>query len=85
MGHLTCLVLLVLISEIKAPDLRALKEKKGGRNHGGEREVEAGRKGRKDAKKAGLHTPLIPALPSGGRGRWISESKASLVYRVSSR
>jgi hypothetical protein len=27
--------------------------------------------------------PLIPAL--GGRGRWISEFKASLVYRVSSR
>ena len=25
--------------------------------------------------------PLIPAL--GGRGRWISEFKASLVYRVS--
>jgi hypothetical protein len=28
-------------------------------------------------------TPLIPAL--GGRGRWISEFEASLVYRVSSR
>jgi hypothetical protein len=28
--------------------------------------------------------PLIPAL-SGGRGRRISEFKASLVYRVSSR
>ena len=28
-------------------------------------------------------TPLIPAL--GSRGRWISEFKASLVYRVSSR
>ena len=28
-------------------------------------------------------TPLIPAL--GSRGRWISELKASLVYRVSSR
>jgi hypothetical protein len=28
-------------------------------------------------------TPLIPAL--GGRGRWISEFKASLVYKVSSR
>ena len=28
-------------------------------------------------------TPLIPAL--GGRGRWISEFQASLVYRVSSR
>jgi hypothetical protein len=28
------------------------------------------------------HTPLIPAL---GRGRWISEFKARLVYRVSSR
>jgi hypothetical protein len=27
--------------------------------------------------------PLIPAL--GGRGRWISEFEASLVYRVSSR
>jgi hypothetical protein len=26
------------------------------------------------------HTPLIP-----GRGRWISEFEASLVYRVSSR
>jgi hypothetical protein len=29
------------------------------------------------------HTPLIPAL--GGLRRWISEFKASLVYRVSSR
>ena len=28
--------------------------------------------------------PLIPAL-GGGRGRWISEFKASLVYKVSSR
>jgi hypothetical protein len=28
-------------------------------------------------------TPLIPAL--GGRGRWISEFKASLVYKVNSR
>jgi hypothetical protein len=27
--------------------------------------------------------PLIPAL--GGRGRWISEFEASLVYKVSSR
>jgi hypothetical protein len=27
--------------------------------------------------------PLIPAF--GGRGRWISEFKASLVYRVCSR
>jgi hypothetical protein len=27
--------------------------------------------------------PLIPAL--GGRGRWISEFVASLVYKVSSR
>jgi hypothetical protein len=29
------------------------------------------------------HPPLIPHL--GGRGRWISEFEASLVYRVSSR
>jgi hypothetical protein len=29
-------------------------------------------------------TPLIPAL-GRGRGRWISEFEASLVYRVSSR
>jgi hypothetical protein len=26
-----------------------------------------------------------PSTPEGGRGRWISEFKASLVYRVSSR
>jgi hypothetical protein len=31
------------------------------------------------------HRPLIPELNSGGRGRWISEFQASLVYRVSSR
>jgi hypothetical protein len=30
------------------------------------------------------HTPLIPAL-SRGRGRRISESEASLVYKVNSR
>jgi hypothetical protein len=30
-------------------------------------------------------TSLIPALHSGGRGRWISEFKASLVYKVISR
>ena len=29
--------------------------------------------------------PLIPAEIQGGRGRQISEFKASLVYRVSSR
>jgi hypothetical protein len=29
--------------------------------------------------------PLIPALGGRGRGRWISEFEASLVYRVSSR
>jgi len=29
--------------------------------------------------------PLIPAQHSGGRGRWSSEFKASLVYRASSR
>jgi hypothetical protein len=33
--------------------------------------------------QAWWHTPLIPAL--GGRGRWISEFEASLVYRVSFR
>jgi hypothetical protein len=33
--------------------------------------------------QAWWHTPFIPAL--GGRGRWISEFKASLIYRVSSR
>jgi hypothetical protein len=32
--------------------------------------------------KSWWHTPLIPAI---GRGRRISEFKASLVYRVSSR
>lgn len=32
---------------------------------------------------SGVCTPLIPAL--GGRGRQISEIKARLVYRVSSR
>jgi hypothetical protein len=34
--------------------------------------------------QAWWRTPLIPAL-GGGRGRQISEFKASLVYRVSSR
>jgi hypothetical protein len=29
--------------------------------------------------------PLIPAQHSGGRGRWISEFEASLVYKVCSR
>jgi hypothetical protein len=28
--------------------------------------------------------PLIPALRRQGRGRWISEFEASLVYKVSS-
>jgi hypothetical protein len=31
------------------------------------------------------HTPLIPALGRRGRGRRISEFKASLVYKVSFR
>lgn len=29
--------------------------------------------------------PLIPALTQGGRGRWVSEIEASLVYGMSSR
>jgi hypothetical protein len=33
--------------------------------------------------QAWWHTPLIPH--SGGRGRWISEFEASLLYKVSSR
>jgi hypothetical protein len=31
------------------------------------------------------HTPLIPELGRGGRGRRISEFEASLVYKLSSR
>jgi hypothetical protein len=38
---------------------------------------------KKSISQAWWHTPLIPAL--GGRGRWISEFKASLFYKVSSR
>ena len=34
-------------------------------------------------KRQCWHTSLIPAL--GGRGRWISEFEASLVYKVNSR
>jgi hypothetical protein len=33
--------------------------------------------------RAWWHTPLVPTL--GGRGRRISEFKASMVYKVSSR
>jgi hypothetical protein len=31
------------------------------------------------------HQWCMPLMHLGGRGRWISESKASLIYKVSSR
>jgi hypothetical protein len=41
---------------------------------------------KKNAARQWWRTPLIPALGSlGGRGRWISEFKTSLVYIVNSR
>jgi hypothetical protein len=39
----------------------------------------------KRAKKPGSGGARLGSQHSGGRGRWISEFKANLVYRVSSR
>jgi hypothetical protein len=49
-----------------------------------------GKRSKRDTEFKGIlgrawwHTPLIPAH-NKGRGRWISEFEASLVYKVSSR